>query len=889
MASGMGTDRGRTLNTRAGVRLRTYVGLLVLIPLLGFFLLATTALVPRLDVAKRARAAQEHTKRTEMLVQLSILIGNVQLPVQILSTATELEVPNQQLTLLLGYDPVQREKETKSELTAYVADHLDDPAVRIAKQEMAAVDAELTAGGLTDGVELFDRYARITEKLNNEARSESRKAFALGVDGSSRLTADLRSVESALRLVTIAGDQHQGLFRLAFGSRSNSQEVEAQQRRLIELRFSEARELVEVDKYARPEFREHIATLRDGKDTTTIHAELDRLINGEMIEVTGLSRLRLAGAVRSGASRSTGFSTLLKQTLASSLESGDRLEQSARRDLSVTLAMSVGVVTLSLLAAFLVSKLLTGPLHLLTNRARRVAEGVLDTQTESLRGPQEIRVVSAVVGELVANLQKVQAQTVALSRGTLDDETLEHAIPGPLGASIKAAVDRLSRSIHEREELQKQLTRQATHDSLTSLPNRAAAHLAVEQALARSRRRKETLAVLFIDLDEFKRANDERGHLVGDDVLISVAQRITGVVRTGDIVARLGGDEFLVVAETIDGADGARQLSDRIVAAIREPIVIDGQPIRVGASVGFALATDENDNATEMMRRADLAMYRAKETGRGRVVEFDRNLNRMTEERVAIERAIERALETDELLLHYQPVVDTISMQMVGVEALLRWDRVGHGPQAPGTFIPILEASPLILDVGRWVMRQACREIAELRRQTEFADVSVAVNLSGRHLLSAALLTDVRDALASANLPGEALTLEITETALVTDMATAVDNINALRAEGIRVAIDDFGTGYTSVSQLSRLPVNVLKIDRSLVEQIHTESNRRIVELVIELGHTLGLTIVGEGIEETAQHTTLRELGCDQIQGYLFGYPVPLNRLRSFETPGPVS
>jgi diguanylate cyclase len=397
--------------------------------------------------------------------------------------------------------------------------------------------------------------------------------------------------------------------------------------------------------------------------------------------------------------------------------------------------------------------------------------------------------------------------------------------------------------------------------------------------LARAARHDQSLAVLFIDLDEFKRANDEGGHAVGDHVLQLVGERIRNVARHGDVVARLGGDEFLVIAEMIGTPDKARVLAARIIEVLSEPMDIDGSLVRIGASVGFAMPDDRVTDAGDLLRKSDLAMYAAKQSGRGRVVEFDVNLNKAYEEKRLVEKAMIDALrDANGLSMHYQPIVDVRTGQLLSVEALLRWDSELWGSMSPASFIPLLEQSPVICDIGRWVLVEATTQIQRARQIPDFEDLTVAVNISGRHLENVSLVADVEHALAVSGLPAHALTIELTETALV-DLGKATKQTRAIRALGVKIAIDDFGTGYTSVAQLTRMPVDVLKIDRAFIDQISSVASRRIVELVIEIGQTLGMQVIGEGVEEQSQLDALGELGCDSAQGYLLSRPMPIENL----------
>ncbi|HEY7133643.1 MAG TPA: EAL domain-containing protein [Acidimicrobiia bacterium] len=544
-----------------------------------------------------------------------------------------------------------------------------------------------------------------------------------------------------------------------------------------------------------------------------------------------------------------------------------------RRAVAYVAVLGLGV----LLAALALALTITRPLRRLVAHAGAVTDGRLDVDELPPRGPRETRLMSSAFNDLVANLRLLESKTNALAGCDFDDPVLGQRLPGRLGQSIEDSVRVLWGSIEERNALQERLADQATHDPLTGMYNRAAAISAIEQALARSRRTGDAVALLHVDLDDFKLANDTHGHEIGDRVLREVGARMGRVVRAGDVVARLGSDEFLVLAERIVDITEATTLARRVVDAVSAPISAGIHRITVGASVGVALALDGNDEALPLLARADMALDRAKRRGRSLVELYDESLQEQLLERADIEHALSAALTRgdDELSLHYQPVTDTVTGSVVGCEALLRWDRPGHGRVPPDAFIPVAETSPLIVDVDLWVLDTATRQLAEWSRHADLRDLTVAVNVSGRHLLGRSLDTHVRDALERNGADPGHLVLEITETVLLSDLPTAASQLESLRALGIRVAIDDFGTGYTSLATLQQLPIDTIKIDRSFVNRIDEPRDRSLVRMVTELGHQLGVEIVAEGVETGDQRNALADTGCDAIQGFLVCRPVP--------------
>ena len=441
-------------------------------------------------------------------------------------------------------------------------------------------------------------------------------------------------------------------------------------------------------------------------------------------------------------------------------------------------------------------------------------------------------------------------------------------------ARMYVAIREIVASSRKRDELQRELAHQAAYDSLTGLANRAHLLGLIEAALHRARRSGSQLALLCIDLDRFKAVNDTFGHHAGDEVLRAVADRMRQVVRAGDTVGRLAGDEFVILVEPLDETSELLDLGDRLIAAVSMPIPLGGRDVTVGASIGAAVSSDGSTDADALLHHADAATNRAKTAGRGRLEVFDEALRRQLDVQADLEQAIRTGLAAGEFLLHYQPVLDLSTGQVEGYEALIRWQRPGHGLLSPDTFIPTAEQSTLICDIGRWVLHRATQQLAQWRRADPGAgDLTVAVNISGRHLSSPGVIDDVTDALRDSGLPASALVVEITETVLVDRLSTAV-HLQALRTLGIGISIDDFGTGYTSIGQLQHLHVDTLKIDKSFISSAGPGAVD-LVRLMINAAHAFGLRVVAEGIEDPEQLETLRGLACDSGQGYLFARPQP--------------
>ncbi|HXA28983.1 MAG TPA: EAL domain-containing protein [Candidatus Angelobacter sp.] len=417
----------------------------------------------------------------------------------------------------------------------------------------------------------------------------------------------------------------------------------------------------------------------------------------------------------------------------------------------------------------------------------------------------------------------------------------------------------------------------AYHDSLTGLPNRALFTEHLERALARARRGGSRVTVLFLDLDRFKMVNDSLGHAAGDELLVAVGQRLRSCLRATDVAARLGGDEFAILAEDSEGVTDADVVAERILEALREPISVHGRELSVTASVGVAVSGCADGNAEALLRNADLAMYRAKVDGLGRYLVFEQQMHTLLSERVEMEADLRRAIGADEFVLHYQPIVALAGGDIVGVEALVRWARGGKVLTSPKEFIPVAEEMGLIVPIGRWVLRESMRQVREWQeKHLGLHRLGVSVNISARQLRQPELVDDIVAALHATHFDPSCLTLEITETALMRDTSRALETLNNLRSLGIRLALDDFGTGYSSLSYLREFPIDSIKIDKSFVDGItHGSEEAAVARAVIELGRTLNIDTVAEGIEERHQLDELRNLRCGYGQGYHFSMPLP--------------
>jgi diguanylate cyclase (GGDEF)-like protein/PAS domain S-box-containing protein len=431
------------------------------------------------------------------------------------------------------------------------------------------------------------------------------------------------------------------------------------------------------------------------------------------------------------------------------------------------------------------------------------------------------------------------------------------------------------RDITERKSFEAQLTQLAFYDSLTGLPNRALFLDRLEQALTRGNRDGQAVAVLFLDLDNFKVINDSLGHAVGDRLLNGIAERLRDALRGSDTAARFGGDEFAVLLEGVTGTERAHQAAERIAASLRLPIILDNHEICPSFSIGIALSSPGVDTAQTVLQNADLAMYRAKANGKAQHVLFDREMAVDAMDRLVLEAELRQAIERSELRIQYQPIVALDSCEISEVEALVRWQHPTRGLMSPARFIPLAEETGLIVPLGQWVLEEACGRVKEWRSSQQHArNLVVSVNISALQFRQPTLVADVERTLLRAGLPPEALKLEITESVLMQHAESAIATMQALKRLGVRLAIDDFGTGYSSLSYLKDFPVDTVKIDRSFVQGVgHDSSDTAIVRSVVALARSLNLQVTGEGIESVDQLRELQSLGCDQGQGYYFAHP----------------
>ena len=876
------TPRSARLRSRLWVRL---VAIAVL-PVLGLLGVAASVTVSQNNKVRTSTDAAAHILRLGSYFRIATVVDAEHVPAQTAATVREFRIPPAFAQALLGFGGTDGIVNARAATDRLLAGSTD-PVLRRVSQILADARTRIDDPASTWDASL-KAYLTAKSLLSDAARREIEAVEAHTPSSESGVRRASTALTSAFDALQSSNQLTLPLFRVLTGG----PEARASLRTLAEQTTLEDAALGRLARSAEVKTLRAVHTLNADPDSASFRALVGQSLdatpdvtpvampvatNGSTRSLGFARYAQLATIFRSGFRRSALYSLVLDAASNEAVTASRAAARDARVARLETMALSLFLALLSLSAALLAARSISRPLRRLARRARDVVDGAVGAAPLPEDGPIEVSVVTRALNDLAANLEVVEQQASALAAAQLDDPVLRSPAPGSLGVSIQSSVERLLQAMREGEELQEQLVHQARHDSLTGLANRAAAITTLDQSIARSRRGGGRVALLFLDLDGFKRGNDEYGHRFGDAVLCEIANRLIASVRSGDSVARLGGDEFVVVAEPIQDVNEAFELGQRLIDAVSVPIETLGKRLRVGASVGIAFDQDHRTDSATMLREADLAMYRAKALGRGRVEIFDDALRREHDLRAELEALIPDGLRNGEFRLDYQPITRAIGGEVTGLEALVRWHRPGHGVVAPSEFIPAAEATSVILDIGRWVLLTAAQQVAQWTELPGMGALHIAVNLSARHLLAPTVIADVRDALRLSGLAAERLVLEVTETVLLGDLATAVENLEAIRALGVRIALDDFGTGYTSINQLGRLPIDILKIDRSFVSNITRPQERSIVELVVEVAHTLDVGLVAEGVEDQEQLDVLRSLGCDSVQGYFVSRPIALS------------
>jgi diguanylate cyclase (GGDEF)-like protein len=852
---------------RRGFRLWVRMLALLAVPLLTVTAGATVIGLRKEQAARRAAEVERTSERLAGVVRLGYHLVDESSAASIPVAAAGFQLKVGELEHSLGFSVAARKRAAQVAVDNDLAGMDGDRWAAGVARTLAPIRHALD-GGSTD-IAQIGAYSILLRSVQDRALGLTRDLDETAVAGSSSVVSDVERLRLAYQALSAATNEFPVYFLtfLPTGDTYHAREYLAGQhtvylRSIDELSQSSATELPEWTAFA------------GNKGTRAFSAGVERAL-GSPPSTTGALPTALLSMFYAGEKRTALLQALVASSLTAVDQAGRAEAAAARLSFGLTIAGAVLVALLSLLGGWLLARTVGRPLQVLADRARQVSAGQLDPEPVRARGVGEVVAVAEAVNDLVGTMWLLHRQAEALAGGDLADPSLDTAVPGALGASMQRSVERLSDSLAARDELEQRLRHEATHDTLTGLLNRAAATVALDAAVGQARRSGRQFALLLLDVDEFAAVNSAYGHRAADELLRGLGCRFAAIAADPVAVARLDGDEFVLVAET-EGVDDALELAERALAAIRAPLTAGDATVLATASIGLALTVGGEETTESMLRDAASAVRRAKAAGGDRVEVFDADLRRQLAEREIVERALRRALAERLLELHYQPVVDTVSGALVGFEALCRWNDPVLGQIAPVWFISVAEGSDLILDLDRWVLDEATSQLARWQRDRQLPDVHVAVNVSGRHLLRGDVLADVRHALAESGLAARHLVVEITETVLLAEPAAVARTLSALRELGVRVAIDDFGTGYTSIGQLRQLPVDILKVDRSLVSEVEQDgTDLPLVNLLVQTAHTLGLGVVAEGAESAGQLAQLRDIGCDHVQGFLVSRPLP--------------
>jgi len=523
-----------------------------------------------------------------------------------------------------------------------------------------------------------------------------------------------------------------------------------------------------------------------------------------------------------------------------------------------------------------ISRKIAGPIIKIASSTKEIAKGNFSHKPD-IQTNDEIGILAASFNEMAQEFKKNHDE-LRRSHDELELKIEQRT------AELSRTNDQLQQEIAEKQSSEKRLAYIAYYDALTNLPNRTLFEDRVEQVVAVSNRHDMKSALLFIDIDDFKRINDTLGHVVGDELLMGIADRLRMMTRKGDSIsrsnedpmfARVGGDEFTVLLSVLKKAEDAAKVAQRIIDSLTQPFVLNKQEVFITVSIGIAMYPDDGGDLFELWKNADTAMYYAKHKGKNNYQYYKKSMNDTAADRLALESDLRRALEREELLLHYQPQINSLSGKIIGMEALIRWHHPERGMISPLEFIPIAEDTGLIVPISNWVLETAGMQ-SRRWKDKGFHNIPISVNLTSHHFQRSTLMHDISELLEKYGLQSSDLILEMTESAIMEDTDVTLKNFRDLTQMGFRLSIDDFGTGYSSLSYLKRFPIHAIKIDRTFVKDVNTEADDgTIANTIITMAHSLKMHVVAEGVETEDQLRFLLERGCDELQGYLFSSPLP--------------
>ncbi len=874
---------------RSSIRFRLLA--LVLVPILGLGVLAADRGLARHHTAETARLVRADA---EMTAAFSHALAVINLEIDL---ATGFAVG-----AVLGLDPAATEQVLGLYLESPVSASRGE--VEAAFDQMEQTMREhglLDLGGMTDVMatesEVDDALARMVtvgisleeiQMLRERVRLAFSRAVALQVDSlwrrqaelpnSADLTAAIRTSDSVIDLVAATRAEAGVTARVLLpASRTPFLPDTAVEQAVAHANFQLA--VVALERNLAPSLRQEFESLRSAEEWIAHDRLLAEMDEGELGPLD-LSPT-LEGGPKIGMSLQdldrvlgiTEFQSILadfQQTVNTQMVvESVALESAAQSDARQAILLSVSLAVFTIAGAFLTMRSILFPLQQMKERAQQISRGSLQAGKATVM-PHDLEAVDAAFDDLTISLRAIERQARLLAKGDVDSAELDRTIPGPLGRSVHGSVEKL-------RQLNSRLDYQANHDALTGLPNRAAILARLDRNLTGSVQARTPSTIMLLDLDGFKQANDSLGHVIGDEVLCRVADRLRQRA-TGHLVGRLGGDEFMVIiGEELD-EDASQDFARTLLEGFVEPITSSAGTVWLSVCVGV-VRTGHSAWLTpsEVMQRVDVALYEGKSRGPGSLVLFDQRLHDNVLNQTSLQSRLRLALSNGELELHYQPVIGVDGA--VGVEALLRWSPEGESPIPPDVFIAAAEQSELIFHIDEWVMDRACQQLVEWTAVPGLADVTVSINISGRHVANYQLPEKLAETMAKYGVQADRLILEVTETELIPSIEQSVGVLSRIRELGVKLAIDDFGTGFASVAHLRRVQFDRIKIDRAFVWALDDPTERSIANLLVSLGVDLKLEVVAEGVETAAQLAWATQAGCTHLQGYFFARPMPASEI----------
>ncbi len=854
------------------------LGVLAVVPLTGLALFALGRILAVQDTNRELGELDQATSQLVQLVELEASLQRESFWSKTAFSLMQMDISPTLVAVALGVDP-RDEHDDAQRVTDLVATSAALPDLIEAVSEARAQEPDLD-----NGVQPLDVVSeRIVESAIEQKANEVISLAADQPNGAD-LVRYARTLELANQLRSDYSDMRATFFA-NFATLDHHAEHELGRRLAIDrASYEERLDDLSVLVADQPAVSEEFAALLEDQDRLALINEVASLLldfeagSTDILDVANQpSQLGpVAANLATAESASARHLTFVSHTAAALQADVNRVHHDAIRSGWLVAGLAVGMAAATFGAIVATTRWIVRPLANLGKTASAITEGghgSLPTPS----GPVEIRQIHEALSEAISNLERTEQQAIALADGALDDPSLSQPVPGRFGATLHAAIEQLRHSISHQEQSSDQLAYEASHDGLTGLFNRRAALDVLHRLLSPEPNdaggRDAITTVFFVDLDHFKEVNDTLGHAAGDAVLRAVADSLRSTTRPDDMVGRIGGDEFLVATTSATSMAQATRIGERLLDAVRQSISTTND--QIGASIGIAMGSPGHE-VDALLAEADVAMLDAKHRGRDGVRFFDAELRGRTIEELNLAADIRTGLSNGEFELHYQPIVDAVSGRVVHYEALIRWHRPGIGPVPPDTYIPFAEASDLVIEIDRWVLRTA----VDVLSARALDGVGLAVNISGRHLANGDLYGDLLAELERLPINASELTIEITESALLGDIDGAIETLRRMRETGVKIAIDDFGTGFTSLTHLRSLPADVLKIDQTFTANLDNSDDANLIRLVIQTAHILRLDVVVEGVETLDQARRVTMLGADQMQGYLFARPMPLHELR---------